>query len=121
MKASVGLDPKREEQMKTTTLPFVFLFNTIVYLSVDLSIIYIMEKCKEHFHHLFFFSQPNLLHFHFISKESISIFKLIYFEFRLELMGQKLKKKFIFSYRQITDTKQTSEMPRVSLTHFCVS
>ena len=121
MKTSVGLDPKLEEQMKTKTLPFVVLFNAIVYLSVDLSIIYIMEMCKEHFHQLFFFSQQNLLHFHFISKESISIFTLIYFEFRLESTGQKLKKKFIFSYRQTTDRKQTCERRRFSLTHFCVS
>ena len=59
----------REEQMKSKLLPFIFLFNTIVSLSVDYSIM------KNIYQQLFFFSQSNLLHFHikFISQFHIPI------------------------------------------------
>ena len=110
MKTSLGhlynLDPKQEEQMKTKRLPLVFLFNAIVYLSVDFSNYFIMEKfLSKLLTDLFFFSQQNLLHFYFH-------IKTIHFHFHIEFISNSVfestKQKFkeiqlFFSYRQIKD------------------
>ena len=69
---------------------------SFVYLSVDLSIIYIMEKCKEHFHHLFFFSQQNLLHFHFHIKTINFYFHIDLFRIPFGINETKVEEEIHF-------------------------
>ena len=95
---------RKANENKNVCLSFSYLILLFTCQSICQLFNYIMKKMQTNIFINFSFSLNRIFcMFTFISKQWISIFTLIYFEFRLESTGQKLKKKFIFSYREITD------------------